>query len=249
MVDHSELIVDVDNPATWPDQLAELVDTMTDHVREVEGESPDLACSDLDVASFEGEIEDVLDGQLLRAYHATRLLPHEVEAIRSTGLQILNDDLVCQRLTDAYLQGFLTEAERDQLVAGRTVTQGRRDKVCLFLSQNELVNSPHGFARLLETWGGEGIYWAHADKGDALRPKLLSLGTPSIVVALLDLAAPRQKTLIFPGLAHAFTSARLGLPDVGGSISYFAPITADKVEDIFQPGHIDYPSSAGIPQE
>ena len=239
--------VDVDDPDTWPEDLANLVRAIAADAQSENSDVAEVACSDLGVSGFEQDVRRMLDGKLLRAYHATRLLPHEVAAIASDGLRILNDDLVLRRLDAAYRAGCLTEAERRQLMNGRTTASGRRDKVCLFLSRRSITYQAHGLYTLMSTWGGEGIYWAHLDHDNALGAKLRTLGVPTIVVTQLDLATP-SNIHVFPGLAHAFTGTALDLPDVGGSIHYFSPVPATNIETIIQPGDPDYPLHEDIPQ-
>jgi len=246
--DRSHCVVDVDQPASWPVELADLVSEMVERVKE-EGDLIEVACSDLPLGEYETDVTASLDGHLLRAYHATRLLPHEAEAIKKgDGLRVLSNGLVAHRLDEAQENGYITYEERDQLLAAATLGKGRADKICFFLPLRQASERAYGFHTLLATWGGEGIYWAHAGEDTDLRGRLRALGSPAIVVAQLDLTVAPMELTVYPGLAHVFTGITLGLPDVGASISYFAPVPANFIEDLIQPGHVLYPSHEDIPQ-
>ncbi|MFJ9712086.1 hypothetical protein [Streptomyces sp. NPDC101234] len=75
--------MDVDDPATWPRPLADLIYTIVD---EVELDEPDLYV-DLELEGREAQVLDLLRDHLLRAQHCTRLLDHEADAIRALGLR------------------------------------------------------------------------------------------------------------------------------------------------------------------
>ena len=238
-------VVDVDDPHTWPDNLADRVHGLLDLVRDtVDG--PEFPCADLPLAEHEDSTSRLLDGCLLRAYHATRLLPHEADAIRSQGLRILDERLVTDRLDAAHRHGHLTDIEHRALLEGRTLSGNRVNKVLLFLSAASFTHDARGLRPLLTNWGGEGIYWQHIHHDNPLRTKLRSFGTPTIVVATLDLTAA-DKVLVFPGVTHALVGTALGLSTIGGSVHYYAPIPPAHIERLIQPGDPDYPHTA-LPQ-
>ena len=75
--------VDPDEACTWP---AALCDALAEAVADVD---PETAASDLEVPLSDTEVTALLDGRPLRVYHATRLLPHEIESVRGDGLHAL----------------------------------------------------------------------------------------------------------------------------------------------------------------
>lgn len=242
MTDNLGHVVDVDDPTTWPDELSAQVHELADQIRITTNDLPELPCCDLALWEHEEDIRRLLDGCLLRAYHATRLLPHEAAAVRTQGLRALGPELVTDRLAAAHQLGYITDVEHDALLAGKTLTRNRVDQVCLFLSATTIIRDADGLDRLLNTWGGEGIYWRYADSDSHLREKLRSLGHPTIVVAQLDLTVP-PRLLVFPGLANAFVGAVLGLADVGGDILYSAPVSATYIERLIQ---LDEPATGEL---
>jgi hypothetical protein len=232
-VDNLGHVVDVDDSTTWPEELSAQVNKLADQIRIANNDLSELPCCDLALWEHEEGIRRLLDGYLLRAYHATRLLPHEVDAVHAQGLRILSPELVKGRLATAHQLGYITDVEHHKLLAGKTLTSNRLDQICLFLSTTTIARDADGLHLLLNTWGGEGIYWQHAHSDNPLRDKLRSLGRPIIVVAQLDLTVlPRLR--VFPGLANAFVGAALGLADVGGDILYSAPIPAAHIERLIR---------------
>jgi hypothetical protein len=75
-------VIDVDEPESWPAPLLELVEGWREAM-------PD--CEYVEDLMFPAETEAQLllqlEGHRLRAYHCTRLLPHESEQIRIDGLR------------------------------------------------------------------------------------------------------------------------------------------------------------------
>lgn len=84
--------VDVDDRTTWPPQVSEIVDQWAKQYKGTTKYTSDLALP------LEDEFRELLSGRLLRAYHCTRLLPHEVRMVRETGLRPLSADLLCERI-------------------------------------------------------------------------------------------------------------------------------------------------------
>lgn len=199
--------------------------------------------SDLDVdPDEEDRFRRLLDGHAVRAYHATRLLPHEVEGIRNEGLHRLDADLIQKRLESAAALGVLTDVQANRLRESHMLTgidTGRREgQVCLFLSRSTFEEE-HGLWRLFATWGGEAIYFG-AGRGTDLSSHLLTIGEPALVVAALDdLHQGWRVHYVAPGLARAFVAAFLGLDDQGADIHYLSSIASSAIEDVWQPG---YPS-------
>jgi hypothetical protein len=246
-------IIDVDVPATWPDPLANLVGRLADDARR-SGHPPQYY-QDLDLLSYENAVLAEFEGHLVRARHHTRLLAHEKDAIRLQGLRLLDAHLVNDRLDQALALGYLTAAEHERL---RTVNEtvpgqrgwGRREgQVCLTLSAAPQVHDVGGIHRLLTYWGGEAIYWQHCEGSPALAAKLRSLGAPSVVTALLDLAVPVQEGhSVFPSVVHVFVGKALGYEPADADVLYRAPIPPERIESIVSPGDPAYDRFPALPR-
>lgn len=243
----SPTVVDIDDVETWPSHLREVVEEV----------SADLADSseyfaDLDVPlEQEHSFRDLTHGYVFRAYHATRLLHHEIEAIGATGLAPLTQKLIDQRLMDAVrLQELPSDIaatlNRDNALRGPPLGL-RSDQVCLFLSRAGIRYDVRELWNFMRIWGGEGINFTNAGSQhvDALR-----IGKPAIVVALVDLS-DREVSQCHPELLHVMVGKRLGFdqPDssFGAAIHYMGPIPAERIEDIWTPGTSNYAEFPELP--
>src|SRR5438132_14434734 len=99
------MIVDVDDPQTWPPDVRREAQAIADSVR---GKAKYV--SDLPIP-IEGEdpFRALLAGHPLVAYHATRLLDHEVAMIREQGLRPLTAKLVEDRIEAAYGHSLISD--------------------------------------------------------------------------------------------------------------------------------------------
>ncbi|MDN5724770.1 MAG: hypothetical protein L0G99_02405 [Propionibacteriales bacterium] len=127
---------------------------------------------EFDEGLLDNAIFDLFDGRSLRVFHATRLMEHEVEAIRQDGLRRLSPHLVKTRIGNAENAGALSHSEAQWLRQHDIYTQrpsGRRDgQVCALLGRHKLTQRS-AVEMLLGIWGGEAIYWC---AGDDMRRRL-----------------------------------------------------------------------------
>jgi hypothetical protein len=125
----------------------------------------------------------------------------------------------------------------------------REDQVCLTLSAAPLTHDIGGIDQLLTYWGGEAIYWRHCEGSPALAAKLRSLGAPSVVTALLDLATPvLEGHRVFPSVAHVFVGKALGHEPADADVLYRAPVPPERIESIVSPGDLAYDQFPGLPR-
>jgi hypothetical protein len=238
-------LVDLDDQRTWPTAVVERVGHLEKQLRESTEFTVDLPFSQ----NAEEEILSALAGCGLLAFHATRLLEHEVLEIRSVGLRRLTRDLVEDRISSAHARGLLSEGERDRCrtrnIFAIDNVVGREDQVCLVFGRRIFDEVAHGLSPFLGGWGGEAMNgWPRPDED----PVLQRLGKPSLVVATVDLGAGERRPFMAPSLAKVFLGARLGLSDAGGEVHTFADIPAEDIIDIWQPGNSEYDRHRELPQ-
>jgi hypothetical protein len=244
----SRPVVDVDNPATWPRPLADLIYKIA---HETELDEPELYV-DLELEEREAQILDLLGGHLLRAQHCTRLLDHEADAIRAHGLRPLDAALVDDRLDQAHERGYLTAAEREVLRSQSMVAPGRQrmgnreGQVCLALSAEATSHDIGGAWRLLSFWGGEAIYWQHCDDPADLAQRLRCLGRPTLVTAYVDLANP-DRHLVFKSVVHTFVGKAIGYTPANADVLYRNAIPPQHIESVVFPGDPAYDRLPGLP--
>jgi len=239
-------IIDVDDPTTWPSHVAQRV---CKRARQLAGVT--RYTTDLPVLEEEDEFRALLRGHHLRAYHCTRLLDHELVAIRKEGLRPLTPDLISDRLRAALASRDITRSERHVLLAGHvfaTNEHGHRDnQVCLILSRSVMDERPFRCEPLLATWGGEGIYMSSGTQ--PLSERLAEIGKAAIVVAAIDLSDPQSVHPVFPGVFKTFLGVALSLENRSSDVFYKRSVPPSCISAIWQPGDPEYDRHAELPCE
>jgi len=239
--------IDVDAAITWPPEVRRRAETIARMVR-----GTARCVEDMRVApEIADEFRGLFVGHRVRAYHATRLLGHEVEMVRLQGLRPLSKKLVIERIERAYESGVLTFEDRDRLLSGNVFAEGRwtgrEGHVSLFLSRTPLERMVHGVRPLLTTWGGEGIYMARG--GSSMREALLQgIGTATIVVVEVDLGPDPRVHGIYPELWKLFVARLLGREPLSADLLYMSFVPPDGVIDFWQPGHPSYDVHERLPR-
>lgn len=239
--------IDPDEPETWPPALTAWVEeTSRRYLR------PQCSTESLggEPGAPDGALA-LLDGRPVRAYHSTRLLPHECDAIRGEGLHLLTPELVQRKLTGALDSGALSRAEYHAL-ASRTAYEvqpewapsGRGGMVWATVGRSLFRDDPHAVTPLLTHWGGEGIYMQQQDQ----RAIVADIGTPSIVVLNLHPSEDRHTTCFMPTLSSVLRAVAVGTEDPHADVRHRVPIPASGIVDIWQPGHPEYDVYPGLPQ-
>lgn len=239
--------IDVDSAITWPPEVRRQAEAIARMVRGTARYVEDMMVA----PELASEFRRLFVGHRLRAYHATRLLGHEVEMVRLQGLRPLSKELVIERIERAYESGDLTHEDRDRLLSGNVFAEGRsagrEGHVSLFLSRTPLDRMVHAVRPLLTTWGGEGIYMAKG--GSSLRETLLqSMGTPTIVVVEADLGPDPHVHGIYADLWKLFAARLLGREPLSADLLYRALVPQDGVIDFWQPGDPSYDVHKRLPQ-
>lgn len=234
-------VIDIDDQATWPAELLEQVDAWLEAL-----EPGQEYTGDLDLPQDEWT-PDLLDGRPLRAYHATRLLPHEVRRVWAEGLLPLTHELVESRIAAAHAAGDIDDEDaalfRRTNVFRHDGGRGRRDQVCLILGDIPLRQS-RGVRELLGTWGGEAQYAASVEPRD----RLTRLGRPTLVVVHVNLTTAGDHRT-YPHVQKVLCGARLGLSDPWADVMYRSAIPPGQILDVWQPGDAGYDKFARLPRE
>jgi hypothetical protein len=237
-------VVSLDDQASWPEPIVRHVQELARRLKTEQGMSRYKL-------QMEGEdsFRLLLSGHLVRAYHATRLLPHEISAIRSNGLRLLTPGLVRDRIHEAHAHGFIKDSEvtlleQTHVYAKARRSRGRHGQVSLFLSRAPLHHSYSGLGRLFGVWGGEAISW-HANKSLELR--LMDLGTPAMVLADIDISGGWKKHLAAPALHRIFLDEYLESGTGEGELHYTSPIPPERIADVWTPEAAEWKRYAGLP--
>ena len=237
-------VIDPDEPTTWPIEIRRWGCAVAEPLRGTSEFTSDL---NSELIERDGEFRKLFAGRNVLAYHCTRLLDYEACAIREQGLQPLTRELVTGRIERAHRHGALAAAERTRLERQNVFAlgddAGREGQVCLILGRSAFDESAGGCEPLLSMWGGEAIYWAVADD-----PNAPQLGRPSIAVARIDVSAADQELWIFPSLAKLFVGILLGTEGQYADVFLRAPVPAEDIMDIWQPGHAEYDRHPDLPR-
>lgn len=184
----------------------------------------------------EAALRAALGGHKVLGYHCTRLFAHEAEEIRTHGLRALNEDLVRDKIDAVIATGDLAgdargHAERENVYAIDNA-YGREGQVCLVLGRGIFDVDPGAVVPLLAIWGGEAI------RGGPSTPDALArCGTPTIVVAQVDLSAECWSS--WPGLPEVFAATLRG-GHARSDLHWRRDVAGEDIVGIWQPGHAEY---------
>lgn len=212
-------VIELADARTWPRPLRQLARSRA-------------AAGDDAVWEPDDDFIAATSGVVLRTYHCTRLTPREEESVRVAGLRTLSPELVADRIDGAVADGHLTPDEGRRFGITRLASSyNRRGYVWLVGCRSDLADIP-AVGYLLSVWGGEGIYmnW-HSRSAETKR--LEQIGTPSVVVTLLDPSNDPYRA--YPGLLAAAVAA-YSTRSRGVDICALAPIPVDRIESIEHPG-------------
>lgn len=230
------MTIDIDDASTWPVDVSAAVDeVVTAHDGFPDAEDWDevhLTAEDREV------VDDAIQDLSLMGYHATRLLDHEVQSVRSNGLVPLSPEATLKRLDVAVEVGALPPALADLLRPGAVSTSSesnRTNQVCL-TSSRDALRSRRGFWRLLTYWGGEAIYWHRMD-GDPVLSTLAQIGRGAVVSASIPIDQVRQRSANVD-VAQALVAKRLGI-QMGGSI-FLRELPPSHISDVILEGSAEW---------
>nr|WP_015061942.1 hypothetical protein [Arthrobacter sp. J3.40]AFK89319.1 hypothetical protein [Arthrobacter sp. J3.40] len=236
----AEPIIDPDCPELFPDVVQNRLKELTQ-------------LSPLEALESEAAFIGSLNGLRLRAFHFSRLLPHELDLIKSQGLLPFRRDLFTRKIQLAVHHGYLDEGRASALMSTsmygtyeelRAYFQSqipRREgqvHACIGLTK---LDDPSDFELLQGKWGGEGIYFATDRRVDQSRPQL---GTPVMVELALRLDANRP--LHFrPSLSSVLSRSE---GESSGDVQINGAVAPSEIVRILEPGDADYDRHPGLSQ-
>ena len=237
LVDRSvKSVIDIDNQTTWPPHVHQIV---AKYAKQCAGKTN--CTNDIPLSiELEAPFQEQLAGYLVRAYHYTKLLPHERLMVLSQGLRMLSADLLTERIEAARATGAISATEAEIFHKAHVFAAGeeehREGQVCFVLSERLFGRDPEACLPLLTNWGGEGLY--RSSSSIPFRERLKTLGVPTRVVGLLAIE-DGSKHKIYPALHRVFVGSFLGLPDVGADVFYRAPVPPERIERIDEVDGLD----------
>lgn len=222
---HNLEMIDVDDPTTWPSEVRAIVDEYAGAIVSWSEYSPGGASSDfarMDLSgTMELEFRDAIGAQPVMLFHATRLLEHEIAAIRTDGLAPLDEEVRAERIQQAAARvpGALSEPEVELLMASGPLHWDHPQRMRLgqswFVTRTVLTDS--GLDEIFSRWGGEAISWAaHGADDDARRceaiiDRLSAISHPAVVIVAVD----ARRVVSWKSLWPPFVGRLLGDPTDG----------------------------------
>lgn len=218
--------IEIDQPSSWPARLAALVSAAN------ETTPPTNQLSDLRIPFARSTaIEAALSGYNIAARHFARLLPHEAADVLNRGLRPHSTGLFDDKIDAARAHGYFDTGTSEALKAitlpRAEPARGDRRFVCLTVGRT-IELDPEAVAPLLESWGGEGIYFAEG--AEPYRDLLRSLGRPATVHVSLPFNLDRQN--YWPGLPILMLGRHRGMRSLSGDVLSRCAIPAKDVVEI-----------------
>jgi hypothetical protein len=242
-------IVDLADIASWPEAVERLISEKADRLTANRAFKPrrqyayDLSPDD----ELEDELKAALSDTEIRMYHATRLLPGELEAVRAEGLRSLSDELRRAKLD--YALGWISEEERALLEGSGPLhwsdhpQPDRRGLLYVF--------GPFGPARyewglnpLLYTWGGESIYFGN-DRDGPLSEVIARL-TVASRPAFIEVGVRVQELNRWKNLWPSMVGGVLQCKKPWNEWHLRCDIPPERVLDVIQPGHPRWPKKRPV---
>lgn len=224
---NSAKIVDIDDQATWPEDVVTFIEERSESINLNENSSMSIG---------DEILLPLLNTSYLLLYHATRLLPHEKEDILEHGLQMLTEELVAKKIREAVGYGYLTERIGEELLCGSTLRtrseEERANRICFVVGKSPIEQEDPKLANLFDIWGGESINYTDFGKNHV--SLLKRIGEPAVVKTLLP-STTRSPIVTSPELTVSFIEAFKGEDSSGELHLENESIPSTYILDILRP--------------
>jgi hypothetical protein len=168
-------VIDPAEQTTWPADIRTEVEELAAKCREQPENTPNTPSYELSLGHVdtnykaEAAFRDVLDGRPVALFHATRLLPHEHDAIYRDGLVVLTRDHRSRRLDRVIeIYGYQLGVERLERLrhSGPLSWDSSQQSARLGTLwgvtplRDSFEEGGSDLTIFLSHWGGESFYWA-----------------------------------------------------------------------------------------
>lgn len=190
-----------------------------------------------DFMVFSDYVGSSMTTRTIRAWHYTRLCDDEVESLLRHGIQLSTLDTLRHRLDKRVASGEFGESVATALYVASPFhseqLDGRRDK--FWMVSHPVTPDDGGVELLLESWGGEAVYFWQQDRD--LQAMLKSIGTPRVVELTVPLALTRHASLAGRAVIATFARTLGCTPDKCAFDLYAAaPLAPNHIRKIHSPG-------------
>ena len=191
------------NPATYPDSINQIININIEFIENYWKYEKylDELDSDRNIESIgiriEGnkyyhpyfdaihKISEALVGEMVFAYHYTRMVDEEVDDLRRYGFQLSTVDFLSERTQRLVVLGIISESEREHILIQSPLLHtgfGKRNDQIWFATDPFRLDSSN-VNLLVGHWGGESAYWCV--RGELLE-KLQEIGQPRVIEVQLE---------------------------------------------------------------
>lgn len=251
-------LVDPGDPSTWPDDVAHAVQALVARCRGVSSNSRRTLSYELRLESPDAAAEEecrfraLLGRSLVPLYHATRLLPHEIDGVHRKGLMVLSEEHRSERL-DAAIEIYTQELDRRVLESLRSsgpLSWDRRHRAGRLGFLWGVTPLEPAFACagrdlmvFLERWGGESFYWSSetVDTRAAIA-RLTERSIPLIIEVGVEPRSLNAYTKLWP----IFVSTIGGWRDPYHEFNTRQSVAPDRVLDIIDESSPRWPYRANV---
>jgi hypothetical protein len=245
MAGSTQVLIDLDAVAAWPNRLTVFVELHHDLF--LRWEQRAKGC---DPKAYDRVIEalgDLLQPFTLRGWHCTRLTDEEITAILDQGLQLPTAAMLHRRIDAVVTAGALHIPIAAALKAQHQAADANRAGKLWFCFFPPRIAGERGIERFFRHWGGEALYNSHEDD-PVTSAAIRVIGTPSLVEADVPISA-----LFWHALNLAFIVVRRFLISRGfhttEPIDYedriIRPLPADRVRRVIRFPEPDFMALTG----
>jgi len=133
-------------------------------------------------AFIEGDLQDLMECQSLRAWHYSRLIDDEVDELLKNGVKVCSEIQMRKRLEEMRARGLLSKSEVTAISASSPLNY--KEQIAGRVQKFWMTTVPMNFCDpsvedLVGHWGGEVVYSYVEDLN--LIEKLRSIGSPRVV--------------------------------------------------------------------
>jgi hypothetical protein len=200
----SNKLVNIENPASWPDDLVDYLEEHRDLYMDWETGPTTTRAWQYD--RFMYGLRDVLQPYSLTGWHCTRLTDVEILVVQRTGMQ-LPDRATLFRRIDAVVRDGLLAADIGTLLKGTNQAgeeyRAGRIYFCFFPPRAD----GDGVADFFRYWGGEALYNSH-ENNPLTGMAIASIGVPCIVEAEVPIAFLRSHSFLEDRFARRYAVSR-----------------------------------------
>lgn len=178
-------VLEVDLPSRWPERIRRAVESVATEYPEYLTLDP-FENNQIPEA-IRWEVLDAVGDTPLVIYHATKLLLHEMEAVKSSGLQAVSRAMLTHRIEQALVHKCISVEFAEYLMErglSSASDRNRQGMTSVFTSRLALRRK-FGLQRQFNLWGGEAL-WNDFEEGNPAFDTLRKIGEPTVIRGFAD---------------------------------------------------------------